>query len=77
MRIRLNNLKGSYVSKDKFQAFRKQNRVHKIIKWKLKTDLNAGTGTIEFIWAENGKKFKHRNLKKIGIYRYEERELWR
>lgn len=25
MRIRLNNLKGSYVSKDKFQAYRKQN----------------------------------------------------
>lgn len=76
MRIRLNNLKGSYVSKDKFQAYRKQNRIHKIIKWKLKTDLNAGTGAIEFIWTENGKMFKHRNLKK-GICRYEERELWR
>lgn len=66
-----------YVSKDKFQAYRKQNRIHKIIKWKLKTDLNGGTGTTEFIWTENGKKFKHRNLKKLGICRYEERELWR
>lgn len=68
MRIRLNNLKGRH---------RKQNRIHKIRKWKIKTDLNAVTGTIEFIWIENGKKFKHRNLKNIGIYRYKEGELWR
>lgn len=38
--------------------------IHKIKKWKIKTALNAVTGTIEFIWIENAKKFRHRNLKK-------------
>lgn len=51
--------------------------IHKIKKWKIKTALNAVTGTIEFIWIENAKKFRHRNLKKIGICRFKEGELWR
>lgn len=39
-------------------------RIHKIRKKKTEKRKLAVTGIIEFIWVENGKKFKHRNLKK-------------
>lgn len=52
------------MSKDKFQAYRKENKIQKIRKRKIKTDLNAVTGKNAVTGVENGKKFKHRNLKK-------------
>lgn len=50
--------------------------MHKIRKRKIKVDLGSVIGTIEFIWHDNGKRFKHRNLEeKVSMCRHEERRI--